>query len=89
LKDLPTPRNDAMSQPPKIYLSAMPSGGLAVFSGSIFGGDRMQPADPRKDLRARLSRMTPGDRAAMLSLVRQLGASELTSHFERLSGWTH
>jgi hypothetical protein len=77
-----------MNQPAKVYLSEMPSGGLAVFSGGIFGGDRMQPNDPRRNLRQRLAGMTPRDRAEALALVRKIGAAELSAIIKRQSAWT-
>jgi hypothetical protein len=73
-----------MNQPAKIFLSQLPSGGLAVFSGSIFGGDRKQASDPRHNLRERLAKMMPGDRAKMMSLVRKIGAAELQGGLESL-----
>jgi hypothetical protein len=79
-----------MNQPAKFYLSAMPDGGVAIFCTGIFGDDRTTGGDPRRDLRARLKlAKTPVERSELLTLCRQLGAAELTSHFERLSGWTH
>jgi hypothetical protein len=78
-----------MSEPAQIYLSSTPTGGLAVFSGALFGDDRATGGDPRRDLRARLKlAKTPKERGEVLTLCRQLGTAELTSHFERISGWT-
>jgi hypothetical protein len=77
-----------MNQPAKIYLSQMPSGGLAVFSGSIFGGDRTTGGGPRVNFRQRLSKMTAKDKAECCRLSQKLGAAELTSHFERMARWT-
>jgi len=77
-----------MSEPAKIFLSQLSDGRLCVYSSGIFGSDRMQPADPRRNnFRQRLAMMTAKDKAEMLSLVRRIGAAELGAHFERISGW--
>jgi hypothetical protein len=61
---------------------------LAVFSGGIFGSDRIQPADPRRNFRQRLDGMTPKDKAEALAMVRKIGAAELSAIIKRQSAWT-
>jgi hypothetical protein len=87
LKDLPTPRNDAMNQPARIHLSQLSDGRLCVYSGSIFGGSRFD-ASPHS-FRARLSAAkTPEEKSEILALSRRTGAAELGAKMGRDAGWT-